>query len=77
MEGREEVEDDESPGRPSASKTEEYVKKISEIVKKDRCLSIRMIAGIVNVDKETVRQILHDQLNIEEGLCKDGPDKPH
>jgi hypothetical protein len=31
MEGREEVEDDESMGRPSASKTEENVEKIREI----------------------------------------------
>jgi hypothetical protein len=32
MKGREEVEDDEHPGRPSTSKTEETVEKISEIV---------------------------------------------
>jgi hypothetical protein len=32
MEGREEVEDDERPGCPSTSKTEENVEKISEIV---------------------------------------------
>jgi hypothetical protein len=40
MEGREEVEDDERPGHPSTSKTEENVEKISEIVRKDRRLSI-------------------------------------
>jgi hypothetical protein len=34
MEGREEVEDDECPGRPS-SKTKENVEKISEILRKD------------------------------------------
>jgi hypothetical protein len=32
MEGREEVEDDGRPERPSTSKTEENVEKISEIV---------------------------------------------
>jgi hypothetical protein len=32
MEGQEEVEDDKRPGRPSSSKTEENVEKISEIV---------------------------------------------
>jgi hypothetical protein len=32
MEGREEVEDDEHPGRLSTSKTEENVEKICEIV---------------------------------------------
>jgi hypothetical protein len=32
IEGREEGEDDERPGRPSTTKTEENVEKISEIV---------------------------------------------
>jgi hypothetical protein len=58
------VEDEERPGRPSTSKTEDNVEKISGIVQKDRCLSIQMIAEIVNMDKETVRQILHYQLNM-------------
>jgi hypothetical protein len=35
MEGQEEVDDDERLGRPSTSKTEEIVEKISEIVRKD------------------------------------------
>jgi hypothetical protein len=35
MEGREAVEGDERPGRPSTSKTEENVEKTSEIVWKD------------------------------------------
>jgi hypothetical protein len=33
-----------------------------------------MIAEMVNMDKEMVRKILHDN---EEGLCKNGPEKPH
>jgi phosphopantothenate synthetase len=63
MEGQEEVEDDRCPRCPSTSKTKENVEKISEIVRKDQCLSIRMIAEMVNMDKEMVRQILNDQLN--------------
>jgi hypothetical protein len=43
MEGREEVEDDEHPGRPSTSNTEENSENISEIVQKDRCLSIQIV----------------------------------
>jgi hypothetical protein len=35
-----------------------------------------MFAEMVNMDNETVRQILHDKLNME-GLCKNGPEKPH
>jgi hypothetical protein len=63
MEGREEVED-EDLGRPSTSKTEENVEKTSGIVRKDRRLSIRMIAEMANMDRETIRQILHDRLNM-------------
>jgi hypothetical protein len=70
MEGWEEVEDDEHPGRSSTLKTEENVEKISEIVRKDRRLSIRMIAEMVNMDKEMVRQILHDQLNMRKVCAK-------
>jgi ribosome-binding protein aMBF1 (putative translation factor) len=70
MEGWDKVEDDERPGRPSTSNTEENVEKISKTVRKDRCLSIRMIAEMVNVEKETVRQILHDQLNMRKICAK-------
>jgi DNA-binding Lrp family transcriptional regulator len=55
MEVQEEVEDDEHLGCSSTSKTEENVEKISEILQKDRRLSIQMIAEMVNMDKETVR----------------------
>jgi hypothetical protein len=60
MECREEVEDDEHPGCPLTSKTEENVEKISEIVQKAQCLSIWMFAEIFIMGKEMVRQILHD-----------------
>jgi hypothetical protein len=56
--------------RPSATKTEQSVEKISEIVRKDLRLSIRMIAEMVNTDKEMVRQILHDQLNMRKVCAK-------
>jgi transposase len=47
VEGREEVEDDERPGRPSTSKTEENVEKISETLRKDGRLSTRIIAEML------------------------------
>jgi hypothetical protein len=50
-----------SPGRPCTSKTNENVEKIEQIVRIDRRLSILMIAEMVNIDKETVRQVLHDK----------------
>jgi len=69
-EGREEVEDDERPGRSVTSRTEGNVQKINEIVRKDRRLSIRMIVDMVNINKETVRQILHDELNMTKVCAK-------
>ncbi|XP_060833661.1 protein GVQW3-like [Rhopalosiphum padi] len=72
-EGREEVEDNQRVGRPCSSKTNDNISKINEIVRKDRRLSIRMIAEMVNINKETVRQILHDELNMTKVCAK----KPH
>ena len=69
-EGREDVEDDERSGRPCTSKTDENVQKVEEIVRNDRRLSIRMIAEMVHIDKETVRQILHDNLNMTKVCAK-------
>ena len=57
-EGREEVEDDQHPGHPSTSKTEENIQKINEIFRKDRRLSVRIIADLVGIKRETVRHIL-------------------
>jgi hypothetical protein len=36
-----------------------------------------MIAEMANIDKETVRQILHDQLNMRKVCAENGPEKPH
>jgi hypothetical protein len=76
VEGQEEVEDNECPGHPSTSKTEEKVEKISEFVRKDWHLSIQMFAKMVNMDKEMARQILHYQLNIRK-TCAKMSKKPH
>jgi histone-lysine N-methyltransferase SETMAR len=69
-EGREEVEEDERPGRFVSSRTDKNIQKINEIVQKDRRLGIRMIADMVNINKETVRQILHDNLNMTKVCAK-------
>lgn len=68
--GREAVEDDEREGRPSTSKTDENVEKITEIIRKDRRLSVRMLAEMVNINRETVRQILHNELNMQKVCAK-------
>jgi len=53
--GREEIGDDQCPGRPSTSKTEANIGKVGEIVRQNPHLSIRAVAELINIDKETVR----------------------
>ena len=52
-EGREGVEEDEHPGRPSTSKTDPNIQRISEIVRKYQRLIVRKIADMVGFNKET------------------------
>jgi DNA-directed RNA polymerase sigma subunit (sigma70/sigma32) len=59
------VEDDERPGCPVTMKTDENMDKVRTLVRNDRHLSIRMITEEINVDKETVRQILTENLKME------------
>nr|CAH7735575.1 unnamed protein product [Callosobruchus chinensis] len=69
-EGREEVEDDERTARPVTSRIEENIKKVNEIVRKDRRLSLRMISDLSNIDRETVRKILHEDLKMTKVCAK-------
>ena len=64
-EGREYVGDEPKPGRPSTAKTQENVEKGTRIVRGDRRLSIRAISELTNINKESVRQILHDDLGMK------------
>ena len=53
-EEREEIGDNQHPGRPSTSKIDTNIEKISEIVWQNHRLSIRAVAELINIDKETV-----------------------
>ncbi len=44
--------------------------KINETVHKDRRMSVRMIAEIVNAYIETMRKILHDELRMKKVCAK-------
>ena len=68
--GREEIGDDQRPGRPSTSKTDANIEKVGEIVRQNRRLSIRAVAELINIDKETVRQILHNNFNMKKVCSK-------
>ncbi|KAJ8951899.1 hypothetical protein NQ318_019877 [Aromia moschata] len=72
-EGRETTEDDPRPGRLSTSKTDENIGKIGKSIREDSRLSIRGLAEITGIDKECVRQILHESFNIRKVCAKMRP----
>jgi len=69
-EGRESVTDEERPGRPATSRTEENTAKIRQIVRENRLLTVRSIAEQGNIDRETVREILTEDLDLRKGCAK-------
>ena len=50
-----------NPGHPLTLKTDQKIQKISEIVCKVRRLSVRMIADMVGINRETVRTNLAEE----------------
>jgi len=69
-EGRESVTDEERSGRPATSRTEENIAKVRQIMRKNRRLAVRSIAEQVNIDRETVRKILTEDLDMRKVCAK-------
>jgi len=69
-EGRESVTDEEWSGRPATSRTEENIGKVPQIVRENRRLTARSIAEQVNIDRETVRKILTEDLDMRKVCAK-------
>jgi len=69
-EGRESVTDKERSGRPVTSRTEENIVKVHQIVRENHRLTVRSIAGQVNIDRETVRKILTEDLDMRKVCAK-------
>jgi len=63
-EGRESVTDEDKTGRPATSITEENVAKVRQIVRENRRLTVRSIAEQLNINRETVRKILTEDLDV-------------
>ena len=59
-----------APAVPVHQKQALTSKKVGEIVRKNRHLSIRAVAESINIDKETVRQILHNNFNMKKVCSK-------
>ena len=68
--GRECVTDEERSGRPATSRTEENIAKVCQIVRENRRLPVRSIAEQVNIDRETVRKILAEDLDMRKVCAK-------
>lgn len=62
--GREAVEDDARPGRPSTSKTDENVDEIRQLLIENRKLTIREIAETTNISFGSVQSILRKDLGL-------------
>ena len=76
-EGREIVSDEEIAGRTVTSRTEENITKIRQIVRENRRLTVGSIAERVNIDTETVRKILTEDLDKRKVCAKHGPKEAH
>ena len=69
-EGRESVTDEERSGRPATNRTEENIAKVRHILRENRRLTVRSIAEQVNIDRETVRKILTEDLDMRKVCAK-------
>ena len=62
--GRTDVGDDERSRRPTILNTTNNNRESEKTVREDRRLSIRLIAERMSIDKETVRQVLNENLHM-------------
>ncbi|KAG5323357.1 SETMR methyltransferase, partial [Pseudoatta argentina] len=60
LEGRETLEDDKKSGRPILVRTSEMIEKVRDFVANDR--SLKMMEKALNISRETIRTILHEDL---------------
>ena len=56
--GREDVEDDKRPGRPSTSVTDDTVEKVKKMIMNDHRITIREVAEDVGISYGSVKQFL-------------------
>jgi hypothetical protein len=69
-EGREDVQDDPGSGQPITHRTDANVDRVRTLVRSDRGLGVRLIAEELNMNKETVRQILTEDLGMRKVSAK-------
>jgi predicted HTH transcriptional regulator len=70
LEGRESVTEEERSGWPATSRTEENIAKVHQIVRENHRLTVRGIPEQANIDRETVRKILTEDLDMRKVCTK-------
>jgi len=68
--GGESVEDESRCGRPGTSKTDENVTKVRDLLRSDRLLTVRMISSVLNLNRQTVHEILTFELGMQKICAK-------
>ncbi|KAG5310897.1 GVQW3 protein, partial [Acromyrmex insinuator] len=63
LEGRETLEDDKKLGRPILVRTPEIIEKVRDFVANDHNASLKMMEKALNISRETIRTILHEDLD--------------
>jgi hypothetical protein len=69
-EGRESGTHEESSGRPATRRTEENIANVRQIVRENCLLTVRGITEQTNIDRETGRKILTEDLDMREVCVK-------
>jgi ribosomal protein S25 len=69
-EGRESVSDENRSGRPATIGTEENFAKVGQIMHDNHWLTVRSIAQQMNIDREIVRKILTEDLDMRKMCAK-------
>ncbi|KAG5333554.1 SETMR methyltransferase, partial [Acromyrmex heyeri] len=62
LEGRETLEDDKKSGRPILVRTPEMIEKVRYFIANVRNASLKMMEEALNISRETIRTILHEDL---------------
>ena len=74
-EGTESVTNEERSGWPTTSRIEENIAKVHQTVRENCRLTVRSIAQQVNIDRETVRKIFTEDLDMRKVCAKMVPEK--
>ena len=61
--GVETIEDEARPGRPFSIRNEGLIAKVRKRIQEERCVTVRMMVDEFGVNRETIRQILVEDLD--------------